>query len=64
MKIFLVKHTQISAELTSVCFWIVIADQHLQFLQTKHLQCILKYALHSTYFHQKYVQWSKSRLPI
>ena len=40
MKIFVFNQTQISVELTSVCFWIWIADKHLQFLQTKHLQCI------------------------
>ena len=40
MKIFVTNHTQISEDLTSVCLWIEIADKHLPFLLTKHLQCI------------------------
>ena len=38
MKIFVINHTQIFVELTNVCVWIWIADKHLQFLRTKHLQ--------------------------
>ena len=38
MKVFVINHTQISVDLISVCFWIVIADKHLQFLRTKHFQ--------------------------
>ena len=43
MKIFVINHTQIFIELTNVCVWIWIADKHLRFLQTKHLQCSCKY---------------------
>ena len=39
MKIFLIYHTQIAVESKSICVWIVIAEKHLRFLQTKHLQC-------------------------
>ena len=39
MKKFVINHTEIFVELASVCFWIWIADKHLRFLQTKHLQC-------------------------
>ena len=39
MRIFVINHTQISVETASVCFWIWIADKHLRFPQTKHLQC-------------------------
>ena len=42
MKKFVINHTQIFVDLTSVCFWIEIADKHLRFLQTKHLQCIIE----------------------
>ena len=39
MKIFIINHTQISVASTNVWFWIWIADKHLRFLKTKHLQC-------------------------
>ena len=39
MKMIVINHKKIFVELTSVCFWIVIADKHLRFLQTKYLQC-------------------------
>ena len=41
MKISAINYTREHVELTKVCFWIGIADEHLQFLQTKHLQCIV-----------------------
>ena len=48
MKIFVINRTQIFVDLTSIWFWIEIADKHLQFLQTKHLQWCLALALLST----------------
>ena len=39
MKMFVINHTQVSEDFTSVCLWIEIADKYLRFLQTKHLQC-------------------------
>ena len=33
-------------ELTDICVWIVIANNHLLFLKTKHLQCNLLQFLH------------------
>ena len=40
MKIFVINHTQIFVDLISIGFWMEIADIHLQFRQTKHLQCV------------------------
>ena len=38
-KTFAVDHRQKYVEIAKDCLWIEIADERLQFLQTKHLQC-------------------------
>ena len=38
-KTFVVDHRQKYAEIANDSLWIEIADEHLRFLQTKHLQC-------------------------
>ena len=38
-KTFVVDHRQKYVEIANDCLWIEIADERLQFLQTKHLQC-------------------------
>ena len=38
-KKFIDDHRQKYAEITKNCLGIEIADEHLRFLQTKHLQC-------------------------
>ena len=38
-KTFVVDHRQKYVEIAKDCLWIEIADEHLRFLQTKHLQC-------------------------
>ena len=38
-KKFVVDHRQKYVEVAKDCLWIEIADEHLRFLQTKHLQC-------------------------
>ena len=49
MKIFVINDTQISVQLKNFYFWIVIVDKGLQFLQTKHLQCMYMEANENTF---------------
>ena len=48
-KAFVINQTHITMKMTSVCFWIVIADKNLQFPQKKHLYCELM-SHHSLWF--------------
>ena len=34
-------HRQMTVDITHDCIWILNADKHLRFLQSKHLQCIV-----------------------
>ena len=38
-KTFLIDHRQKYIDIAKDCLWIEIADERLQFLQTKHLKC-------------------------